>query len=165
MRAKDRRGSALRASQVIALDPAPRLQQEFERAHRVANGNLSAADIDWLGKGFSAFLANGGSVSLERCLRLPWKDGGVHRACRDYWLRRAWGLTDSALTPWRRSEALAAAIRAFASKQWTQWRGLSDVPPEAAELETALFHAFSASERMPLTAMQIHNIARCRQHS
>lgn len=140
------------------------LQEELGRAQRVATGQFIAEDLDWLSKGFNAFLANGGALSLERCLRLPWKDGGLRRACRDYWLRRAWNSLGGQISPWRRSEALAAAIRNFASRQWPRWRARQEVPAGTAELDAALFQAFRACERMPLTAMQLHNIAHHRRH-
>jgi hypothetical protein len=141
------------------------LKEEFERAYRVASGQIGAQDLDWLSKGFAAFLANGGALPLERCLRLPWKDGELRRACRDYWLRRAWMLLDGGLSPWRRSEMLATTVRAFASRQWARWRGLQAPPSEATEIEIALFQAFRASDRVPATGMQIHNIAHHRRHS
>ena len=141
------------------------LQVELERAQRVASGQIEAQDLDWLSKGFSAFLASGGALPLERCLRLPWKDGSLRRACRDYWLRRAWILLDAALSPWRRSEALAELVRGFESRHWTRWRALQSPPVDAGELETALFHAFRACDRIPTTAMQLHNIAHHRRHS
>lgn len=141
------------------------LQEEFERAQRVASGQVAAEDLDWLSKGFAAFLANGGTLSLERCLRLPWKDGALRRACRDYWLRRAWRLAGVRLSPWQRSEMLAAAVRGFSSRQWPRWRSLQAAPAGATEVETALYYAFRACDRVPATAMQLHNIAHNRRHS
>jgi hypothetical protein len=148
-----------------AVDEGALLQEEFERAQRVACGQIGAQDLDWLSKGFAAFLANGGALPLERCLRLPWKDGALRRACRDYWLRRAWKLVGGELSPWRRSELLSTTVRGFSCRQWARWRGLQAPPAEAAELETALFHAFRACDRVPATAMQLHNIAHHRRHS
>ena len=146
-------------------DEGALLQEEFERAQRVASGQIGAQDLDWLSKGFAAFLANGGALPLERCLRLPWKDGALRRACRDYWLRRAWKIVAADLSPWRRSEMLAVAVRGFSSRQWTRWRGLQSAPGEATEVEAALFRAFRACDRVPSTAMQLHNIAHHRRHS
>ncbi|HXI38009.1 MAG TPA: hypothetical protein VNH80_13955 [Burkholderiales bacterium] len=141
------------------------LQEEFERAQRVASGQIGAQDLEWLSKGFTAFLANGGALPLERCLRLPWKDGALRRACRDYWLRRAWKLVGSNLSSWRRSEVLASTVRNFSTRQWVRWRTLQTVPAEASDVEAALFRAFRACDRIPSTAMQIHNIAHHRRHS
>src|SRR5688500_3928273 len=148
-----------------AAEDGAALQEEFERAQRVASGQIGAQDLDWLSKGFSAFLANGGTLPLERCLRLPWKDGALRRACRDYWLRRAWKLVAMELSPWRRSETLAGMVRNFGSRQWPRWRDLQAAPADAAEIDAALFYAFRACERIPATAMQLHNIAHHRQHS
>jgi hypothetical protein len=138
---------------------------EFERAQRVANGQVESSDLAWLSKGFRAFLASGGALSLERCLRLPRNDGELRRASRDYWLRRAWSLLDGDLSPWRRSEELAAALRAFESDLMPKWSALSEAPPDATELELAMFNAFRAHDRIPSTAMQLHNIAHHRRHS
>ena len=146
-------------------DEGAALQEEFERAQRVASGQIGAQDLDWLSKGFAAFLANGGALPLERCLRLPWKDGALRRACRDYWLRRAWKLAGGDLSPWRRSEVLASAVRSFSGRQWVRWRSLQAVPAEAGEVEAALYYAFRACERIPATAMQLHNIAHHRRHT
>ncbi len=148
-----------------AADEGALLQEEFERAQRVASGQIGAQDLDWLSKGFSAFLANGGALPLERCLRLPWKDGALRRASRDYWLRRAWKLVGCDLSPWQRSELLAATVRSFSARQWIRWRTLQALPADAPEIDAALFHAFRACERIPTTAMQLHNIAHHRRHS
>jgi hypothetical protein len=156
---------AIPAASAIGATEAPLLQEALERAQRVAGGQIGAQDLDWLSKGFSAFLANGGALPLERCLRLPGKDGALRRECRDYWLRSAWKMKGGDLSPWCRSEMLAVEVRSFAARQWVRWRTLQSVPPEASKLETALFHAFSVYERIPVTAMQLHNIAHHRRHS
>jgi len=145
-------------------DPAL-MDEELERAHRVATGCLEPDDVRWLSKGFSAFLAGGGNLPLERCLRLMRNDSALRRACRDYWLRRAWSLLHEGLSPWRRSETLAAAVRDFQSRKWRRWRALRKPPLTASEVEVALFQAFLAYERIPSTAMQMHNIACHRHHS
>ena len=162
---EDLSAAALAGAASAASGTQPLLQEELERAQRVASGQISAEDLDWLSKGFSAFLANGGTLQLERCLRLPWKDGALRRACRDYWLRRAWKLAAPELSPWRRSELLAGLVRSFATRQWVRWRNLQSAPANAGELEVALFYAFRSCERIPGTAMQLHNIAHHRQHS
>ena len=144
---------------------ASALDEGFERAQRVASGRSTAADIAWLGKGFSAFLAAGGALPMERCLGLPRNDCALRRACRDYWLRRAWKALDDDLSPWRRSETLATSVRNFRSRQWVRWRALVSAPKTASDVEFALFQAFHSSERVPETAMQLHNIAHYRRHS
>ena len=162
----NRLGAVLRvAASTASVEEKALPQEEFERAHRVASGQIGAEDVDWLSKGFAAFLANGGALPLERCLRLPWKEGALRRACRDYWLRRAWKLLEEDLSPWRRSEVLATTVRAFSSRQWARWRSLQVPPSDATELEMTLFQAFRACERVPATGMQIHNIAHHRRHS
>jgi hypothetical protein len=144
----------------------PSVQDEgFERAQRVASGRPTAADIAWLSKGFSAFLAAGGGLAMERCLGLPRNDCALRRACRDYWLRRAWKALDDDLSPWRRSEKLATVVRNFRSRQWVRWKTLEAAPKMANDVEFALFQAFHSSERVPETAMQLHNIAHYRRHS
>src|SRR5436189_2858445 len=162
----NRLGAVLRvAASTASVEEKALPQEEFERAHRVASGQIGAEDLDWLSKGFSAFLANGGALPLERCLRLPGRDGALRRECRDYWLRSAWKMTGGDPSPWCRSEMLAVEVRTFAARQWVRWRTLQSVPPDASELETALFHAFRAYARIPVTAMQLHNIAHYRRPS
>jgi hypothetical protein len=139
--------------------------EEFACAHRVASAQIGAQELTWLSKGFAAFLANGGAVPLERCLRLPSKDGGLRRALRDHWLRRAWKAVEGEISPWQRSEVLACAVRDFSSRQWARWRLLAEAPEDASPVELALFHALKACERVPTTAMQLHNIAHQRRHS
>jgi len=141
------------------------LDEGFERAQRVASGRPNAADLAWLSKGFSAFLAAGGALPIERCLGLPRNDCALRRACRDYWLRRAWKAVGDDLSPWRRSERLATMVRNFRSRQWGRWRTLEAAPKMASEVELALFQAFNSAERVPETAMQLHNIAHHRRHS
>src|SRR5437867_13094777 len=85
---------AIPAASANGATDAPLLQEELERAQRVAGGQIGAQDLDWLSKGFSAFLANGGALPLERCLRLPGRDGALRRECRGYWLRSAWKMTE-----------------------------------------------------------------------
>jgi len=143
------------------VDPAiEHTDDEFQRAQRVASGHLIPHDVQWLTKGFAAFLASGGSVSLERCLRLPCNDAAMRRACRNYWLGKAWSSLGHGASPWRCSELLALAIRDFRSQQWPLWRTLTRVPSDVSERQVALFHAFRSHERIPCTAMQLHNIAR-----
>jgi hypothetical protein len=149
----------------VSADQKSLLLESFDRAQRVASGRAEAGDIAWLSKGFSAFLAAGGALSLERCLGLPRNTTAVRRAYRDYWLRQAWRSFDKQLSPWRRSEKLASAVRDFQSRRWVRWRTLTAAPAIATELEAALFQAFRSTENVPHTAMQLHNIANHRRHS
>ncbi|MDM0014825.1 hypothetical protein QTH87_20445 [Variovorax sp. J22P168] len=133
------------------------------RAHRVANRTLRHEDIDWLCNGFSAFLASSGRVPLERCLRLPTNERALRRARRDDLLCAAWLQTDPALSGWQRSEALAMEVRRFGARKWPRWSALDAAPEEASAMDQALFEAFRSHERVPGTAMQLHNIAaQCR---
>src|SRR5678810_1151962 len=66
------------------------LDRELSRAHRVASDSVEREDLDWLCRGFSAFLASGGKLPLERCLRLPTNERARRSARRDHWIRRAW---------------------------------------------------------------------------
>lgn len=141
----------------------PLLEGELVRAHRVASDTLEQEDINWLCKGFSAFLASGGRLPLERCLHLPTSERALRRARRDQWLRQAWLLLDVAMSPWRRSELLAGEIQRFQASKWARWSALEQPPPGASALDEALFEAFRSHERVPSTAMQLHNIAgQCR---
>jgi hypothetical protein len=140
------------------------IDKELGRAHRVASASLQPEDVSWLRKGFSAFLANGGKLSLERCLRLPTSERALQRAERDHWLRAAWQQLDPKASGWRRSELLAEHVRRFEATKWLRWSQLGYPPAGACALDQALFEAFRSHERVPCTAMQLHNIAseRCR---
>src|SRR3989442_10924374 len=120
-------------------DDIPLMDEGLERAHRVANGYLEPDDLHWLSKGFSAFLAGGGTLPLERCLRLMRNDSALRRACRDYWLRRAWTVLHEGLSPWRRSETLATAGRDFQSRKGLCLRSLREPPLAANEGGEARF--------------------------
>jgi hypothetical protein len=139
------------------------LDPELLRAQRVASRNPQPEDISWLCKGFAAFLASGGKLPLERCLRLPANERSLRRSCRDHWLREAWLRVDAAASSWRRSERLAVEVQRFQSGKWARWSLLDEAPASASAVEAALFQAFKSHERVPGTAMQIHNIAgQCR---
>lgn len=133
-------------------------QDEFERAQRIASGKAQTGDLQWLSKGFASFLAGSGAIPLERCLRLPRNSAAYRRTLRNYWLRRAWEAVDSELSPWRRSESLAAAVRDFECRFRGRWSMFGDLPDTSTELESALLHAFRSHDRIPYTAMQLHNI-------
>ena len=135
------------------------LDKELVRAHRVASDSIQREDIAWLCKGFSAFLSSGGKIPLERCLCLPTNERALRRARRDHWLRRAWLELDPTLSPWRRSELLATEILRFQTGKWARWSQLEHVPAGSRALDEALFEAFRCQERIPSTAMQLHNIA------
>lgn len=144
-------------------EPWPLLEGELVRAQRVASDMLEQEDIDWLCKGFSAFLANGGRLPLERCLHLPTNERALRRARRDHWLRQAWLLLDASVSAWRRSEMLAAEVHRFQASKWPRWSALDQAPAVLTALDEALFEAFRSHERVPSTAMQLHNIAgQCR---
>lgn len=132
---------------------------ELGRAQRVARDTLQPEDILWLCKGFRAFLASGGRLSLERCLRLPANERALQRAQRDHWLRAAWQLLDPSLSAWRRSELLAEEVRRFQATKWARWSQLGRPSAGARAVDEALFQAFSSHSRVPSTAMQLHNIA------
>ena len=157
--------ASYRAASEPATFEGALIEEELERAHRVASGCAEPDDLRWLSKGFSAFLTGGGSLPLERCLRLARSESTLRRVRRDYWLRRAWRLLNDRLSPWRRSEALALAVGEFESRKWLRWKTLEVVPDRANEIEVALFNAFRTHERVPRTAMQLHNIACHRHHS
>jgi hypothetical protein len=133
--------------------------KELGRAQRVASESLEPEDLRWLCKGFSAFLASGGKLSLERCLRLPTNERGLQRAQRDHWLRIAWQRLDTTVSAWRRSELLADEVNRFQCVKWVRWSHLEQAPVGACAVDQALFLAFRSHERIPRTAMQLHTIA------
>ena len=140
-------------------DACALMDKELGRAQRVASERFEPEDIRWLCKGFSAFLASGGKLSLERCLKLPANERALQRARRDYWLRAAWQLLDPAVSAWRRSELLAEEIRRFQAGKWARWSELGQPAADARTVDQALFEAFRSHQRVPATAMQLHNIA------
>src|SRR5436190_15179707 len=113
------------------------LDSELLRAQRVANDSVEPEDLDWLCRGFSAFLACGGRLPLERCLRLPTNERALRRARRDHWLRRAWMLLDGTTSSWRRSEMLAAEVHRFQVAKWARWSSLDQIPAGASALDEA----------------------------
>lgn len=136
---------------------------ELARAERVASRALQPDDLAWLQDGFNAFLASGGKLPLERCLHLPTNERTLSRARRDHWLRQAWLALSDETSTWRRSERLAAEVQRFDSFRWRRWASLPEPPAGCSALERALFHAFRSHDRVPGTAMQLHNIAaQCR---
>jgi len=137
---------------------SPEARDGLMRAYEIADGRLERDDLAWLAHGFKAYLASNGSLPLERCLHLPSGDRALRRARRDYWLRLAWARMAGDVSPWRRSEMLAGAIHRFRAAKWPRWRSLGVAPVSAGLVENALFEAFRSCERIPATAMQIHNI-------
>jgi hypothetical protein len=68
-------------------------------------------------------------------------------------------LLDGTTSSWRRSEMLAAEVHRFQVAKWARWSSLDHIPAGASALDEALFEAFRSHERVPGTAMQLHNIA------
>lgn len=149
--------AGIRSDSVRASPPPAR--DGLVRAYEIADGRLDDDDIGWLVQGFKAYLASDGTLPLERCLHLPAGDRALRRARRDSWLRCAWEQMEDEASPWRRSERLAKAVKRFRSTKWPRWRALGAAPAHADGVEHALFEAFRSHERIPATAMQIHNIA------
>lgn len=133
------------------------------RAYDIADGRIDVEDMGWLVRGFKAYLASDGTLPLERCLHLPTGDRALRRARRDSWLRQAWERLGEEVSPWQRSERLADVVNRFRTTKWPRWRALGAAPDHATDVEQALFEAFRSHERIPATAMQIHNIALQRQ--
>jgi hypothetical protein len=138
---------------------SPALDNELLRAHRVASDKLDHDDVTWLAKGFRAYLANKGRIPLERCLRLPANETACQRAIRDYWLRLAWRRVPGELSPWCRSEGLASAVKRFRATKWVRWSETKSLVVAPGGLDEAIFEAFKSHDRIPSTAMQLHNIA------
>ncbi len=150
--------SASLAAQGAVIAAHLLMDKELGRAHRVASESLEPEDVRWLCKGFSAFLASGGKLSLERCLRLPTNERALQRAQRDHWLRVAWQRIDPTVSAWRRSELLADEVNRFQSVKWARWSHLEQAPAGACAVDQALLLAFRSHERVPRTAMQLHTI-------
>ena len=111
----------------------------------------------------SSSVNGGGKLPLERCLRLPTNERALQRAQRDHWLRVAWQQVDAAASAWRRSELLANEVHRFQATKWPRWSQVGEAPAGARAVDQALFEAFRSHERVPSTAMQLHNIASARR--
>jgi hypothetical protein len=129
---------------------------------RAAAGDFDDDVQSHLKAGLRLYLETGGTLPLERCLRLPTTPKGLCKAQRDYWLRRAWESLD-APSGWSRSVSLAEEIKRFESRIWGRWREY-DTPPEknTSELSKTLFHAFRVGIDIPRTAVGIDKIVRGR---
>lgn len=135
------------------------IQAPKDFVQRVANGAITAADAEWLQRGFSAWLNGEGAVSLERCLRLPSTRGAIVRMVRDYWLIRAATRIETTglwLGPVDLSKRLA---RFLERGQWRQWKKLQDPPAGADDDAVELFRVLKANGGRSLGAKQVQRIA------
>ena len=148
---------AVRSKKQASVMRVPR-EDELARAQRIASDRCRRDDLEWLRQGFNLFLVNEGRLPLERCLHLPNNERALRRALRDHWLRRAWQSLDVP-SSWCRSEMLAAEIQRFRDDEWQRWLDLEQAPAEATPFKRALFNAFRSHDRVPSTAMHLHNIA------
>lgn len=105
------------------------------------------------------WLAHGGTVSLERCARLPNTPGAVRNAARNYWLRQAAELIAPGQVRYHQAQALEAALLAFTRKgPWPEWRTYQKPPTEASQLNQVLFYVAKHHGDGSLSARQIDRV-------
>jgi hypothetical protein len=114
----------------------------------------------WLADGFRRWLRAGGSISLQRALRLPATVASLRRALRDRHLAEAFDALPAGLTAWQRARVLAEAAREFERRKWPLWRRHTAAPAEATRVEVALFYALKCGARLPATAQAFATLAK-----
>lgn len=140
-------------------------------ATRFASGDRSKEVLDALQAGFVTWARAGGTLSLERALRLPTTPGRARRLQRDFWLRKVADLMGEP-TPWLASVAVVRELDQFLTRgPWRVWRDLSAPPTEASELRTALFWLAKSNGGRSITPRQVSRIVghflieKCRSES
>lgn len=108
-----------------------------ERLSRLLAGDN---DVAWVRDGLKLWLAAGGDLPLERCLRLPSRPAGLRRMLRDLQLVEAARHLPPGPT-WTRARMLSEAIQRFEARLWPCWRSMSEPPGYATPIERRLFQA------------------------
>lgn len=125
---------------------------------RFVDGNPTKADIEWIGSGLHALLANMGAVPLERCLRLPNSYNTWRKLSRDQWLCKAASMFE-AESSWSAAQKLEAEWTRFIQRgYWQQWRDDEYPPACASDLNMALFYATRLNRSQGLNAKQLSRI-------
>lgn len=123
---------------------------------RLADGKATVADLAWVGRAFSAFLCGNGTISLERCLRLPSTPTAWRIFHRNTWLCKAAFLIEGSGPKQLETEWNTFISRGF----WQSWR-VDEHPPEyATALNEALFYATRLNRSESLGEKQIDRITR-----
>lgn len=140
-------GLAKEVTQVRQHVPARGPATFFDEVRR---GVISPAALQWLIAGFEVFDDNDGSISLERCLRLP-KRKARRLERRDALICEAWRLlSQGGESRTKRGALLGAELDKFERANWREWKDLDDPPYSASELRSTLFRlvkSFEGEER------------------
>ena len=110
---------------------------------RVIAGRVDDLTLRWLVEAFRKFDEAEGRLPLERCLRLP---TAAQRRLneRNFWLRTLGELVHEP-RPVARAHAVARRLCAFMTRgPWRQWQATAAPPPNATDLEQALYFAARA---------------------
>ena len=126
---------------------------------RVVAGQFDAHTNAWLRAGFSAWARAGGTVDLDRCLRLARTPDQRRRRQRDALLREvARQLGGGQAAPLARR--IAEAWARFAAEIWPAWCDDPAPPDGAAELNKLLFALTRTNDGNPLSAQHVAAILR-----
>lgn len=125
----------------------------------VALGCPTPQSLEWLRRGFSVFLAAGGDVGLERCLRLPRTAAQLRIATRNLNLVRLAEIVDAA-SERDRSIMVKRLLDNFLERgKWAQgWRSLPNPPSGATGTDAFLFYVARANDGRSLSARQIARV-------
>lgn len=124
----------------------------MDLALRVADGKFDEPVLAALQRGFVTFMNDdGGTLTLERCLRLPTSAKRARMARRDFYLAEVVRATEGK-SNWARCVAASAALDAFLSRgPWRAWRDLKDPPAGTSSLRVALFYTAKFNDGEGLT--------------
>lgn len=107
---------------------------------RAARGQFDADVRAWLQRGCAAYERGRGAVQMGACLRLAGSTRSWNAARRNAWISEVARLIGMPNGPTPCSERLEQIWNDFyESREWVLWRLQLDPPPEASELQAALF--------------------------
>jgi hypothetical protein len=138
---------------------AGHVRRPHERAERIAAGLADLDDQAWIARGLKAWLSADGSVSLERCLRLPDSPKQLCMGRRDAALCAA-AREIKAAGPWDGSQQLREELERYATRGgWLTWRDVGELPPGGSEIRRQLHQVLRFNGGVVLGARQIQRIA------
>ncbi len=153
-------GHGLRTA-LQAADATDDIETGEPLAHFLAEalGCPTPQSREWLRRGFSVFLAAGGDVGLERCLRLPRTAAQLRIATRNLNLVRLAEIVDAA-SERDRSMVVKRLLDDFLQRgKWAQgWRTLPNPPSGATGTDAFLFYVARANDGHSLSARQIARV-------
>ncbi len=114
-----------------------------------------AADALWLAA--RMWLETGGSVAMNRFLRLPATGAQLKKATRNYWLRKA-ADTLADPSPFKRACNLERELTAFITRgPWLTWRDSPHPPDGCSELRRCLFYVAKFNDGESLSDRTIYH--------